>query len=90
MSRFQSRWVCSVPGCGFLAQSKVGLVNHTRKKHTTTAQCQLRSVYPPSNVSRHNLKHGHAMKVLHKQFCEIEMSDVCDSVRLMFCVSLLE
>ena len=36
------RWACSEPGCVFSAQSKAGLVNHTRQKHTTASQQQLR------------------------------------------------
>ena len=37
-----NKWACSEPGCGFLAQSKAGLVNHTRQIQYSAAWCQLR------------------------------------------------
>ena len=47
------RWAC---GCAFVTQSKAGLVNHTRQKHTTANQCQLMRMhckrYYPSNPTR--------------------------------------
>ena len=33
----QNQWPCCELSCAFVAQSRAGLVNHTRQKHTTAA-----------------------------------------------------
>ena len=38
MSVNQGTWACREPGCGFSAQSKAGLVNHTRQ-YKAKAHC---------------------------------------------------
>ena len=62
LSVAQERWVCSDSGCGFLAQSKAGLVNHTSLKHTTMAQHKLRCEY----CGRHFKVQG---MIMHQRYC---------------------
>ena len=61
-SQVQSEWVCSQSGCSFRAQTKAGLVNHIRQKHSQAAQCQLQC----SCCGRWVKKQGFTM---HNRYC---------------------
>ena len=58
----QNRWPCCEPGCAFVAQSKAGLVNHTRQKHTTAAQRQLKCTFCGGLFRRQGL-------AMHQKYC---------------------
>ena len=61
-SQVLSGWVCSQSGCSFRAQTKAGLVNHIRQKHSQAAQCQLQC----SCCGRWVKKQGFTM---HNRYC---------------------
>ena len=59
----QGTWACREPECGFSAQSKAGLVNHTRQKHTVVAQYQLRCPHCGRWFKRQGI-------VMHQRYCK--------------------
>ena len=55
-------WKCIEHGCGFVGQSKAGLVNHVRQKHSRAAQCQQRCRHCGRWVQKQGL-------TMHARFC---------------------
>ena len=59
----QSSLRCTEPGCLFIGQTKAGLINHSRQKHSSEAQSQLQCPYCGHSFQRQGI-------VIHIRFCK--------------------